>query len=78
MKIKMISWVDKKPPDKDSRLISPEDCKCHVLPFDEEAAKTMTASEVRVRYPRFFGRCSSCGYYGIAYSSFAHYIYGDW
>jgi hypothetical protein len=59
-------------------LISEDECKCHVLPFDEELAKTMTSDEVRKTYPRFFGLCASCGYKGISYASFAHYIYGDW
>lgn len=46
--------------------------------FDEEKAKTMTASQVRQTYPRAYGKCKECGWEGIMYASYAHYIYGDW
>lgn len=37
------------------------------------------SSEVRKRWPRLFGRCpKGCGYEGIYYASYAHYIAGDW
>jgi hypothetical protein len=36
-------------------------------------------SEIRKRWPRLSGPCpKGCGYNGIAYASYAHYIYGDW
>jgi len=36
-------------------------------------------SEIRKRWPRLDGVCpKGCGYMGIAYASYAHYIYGDW
>lgn len=36
------------------------------------------SAEVRRRWPRFSGTCSSCGYVGIQYASMAHYTLGDW
>lgn len=37
------------------------------------------ASAVRKRFPRLEGICpKGCGFKGIAYASYAHYIYGDW
>lgn len=34
---------------------------------------------IRKRWPRLDGACpKGCGFYGIAYASYAHYIYGDW
>jgi hypothetical protein len=35
-------------------------------------------SEIRKRWPRHSGLCHKCGYNGIAYASYSHYIYGDW
>ena len=35
--------------------------------------------EVRKRWPRLDGRCPlGCGYSGIYYASYEHYIAGDW
>ncbi len=35
--------------------------------------------EVRKRWPRLHGVCPlGCGFDGIAYASYSHYIYGDW
>lgn len=35
--------------------------------------------EIRKRWPRLDGVCpKGCGYVGIAYASYAHYLYGDW
>lgn len=46
--------------------------------FDEvAAAKCEDAYEVRRRWPRFSGKCS-CGFTGVYYVSFAHYIMGDY
>jgi hypothetical protein len=51
----------------------------HGVTFDVEAAKTMGASSVRLKFPRLFGKCpKGCGFDGIAYASMAHCIYGDW
>ncbi len=52
----------------------------HGIVFDEEAAKTIScANEVKRRFPRLFGLCPlGCGYDGIYYASYAHYILGDW
>lgn len=37
------------------------------------------AAEVRRRWPRHSGNCpKGCGYHGIAYASYDHYIMGDW
>lgn len=36
-------------------------------------------SQIRKLWPRLNGTCpKGCGYHGIAYASYAHYIYGDW
>jgi len=35
--------------------------------------------EIRRRWPRLDGECPyGCGYVGIYYASYAHYIMGDW
>jgi hypothetical protein len=35
--------------------------------------------QIRKIWPRLDGPCpKGCGYSGIAYASYAHYIYGDW
>ncbi len=54
----------------------PNKCEHNSVSFDEEAAKGMQPIEVARRWPRFFGKCS-CGYEGIAYASYMHYIYLD-
>lgn len=37
------------------------------------------ANEVRKRWPRLIGTCpKGCGFHGIAYASFEHYVAGDW
>lgn len=60
----------------------PEQAKCdHGVTFDEKEAskQDMTAPAVRKRWPRLFGKCpKGCGFDGIGYASYAHYIYGDW
>lgn len=53
----------------------------HGVVFDEvEAhARCLSAEAIRARWPRLFGDCpKGCGYHGIAYASYAHYIAGDW
>jgi hypothetical protein len=35
--------------------------------------------EIRKRWPRLSGPCpKGCGYNGIAYASYSHFLYGDW
>lgn len=37
------------------------------------------AKEVRKRWPRLQGTCpKGCGFVGIGYASYAHYLMGDW
>jgi hypothetical protein len=54
----------------------------HGVVFDEAEYKkhpNMSAAEVRKRWPRGWGPCpKGCGFNGIAYASFMHYIAGDW
>jgi hypothetical protein len=57
----------------------PEQPCDHGLKFDLAAAEDMTPSQVRKVFPRLKGVCpKGCGFYGIAYVSLAHYVYGDW
>lgn len=45
----------------------------------EIARKPISSTEVRRRWPRLDGRCPlGCGYTGIFYASYLHYIAGDW
>ena len=57
-----------------------EEAECdHGVAFDEDAARGLRPREVRQRWPRGHGVCpKGCGYVGIAYKSWAHYIAGDW
>ena len=51
----------------------------HGVEFDADAARGLSAEEVRRRWPRGWGPCPlGCGFHGIAYASFEHYIAGDW
>ena len=52
----------------------------HGMTFDADTwrAADMTVTEVRDRWPRFFGECKKCGFSGIAYVSYEHYVAGDW
>ena len=63
-------------------MVSDPKAKCtHGVTFDEEAVKdgNMSASAVRKIWPRLEGVCPlGCGYDGIAYASFKHYLWGDW
>lgn len=47
-------------------------------PFDAEAARGLSAEEVRKRWPRFYGPCPDCNTTVIHYASTAHYVLGDW
>lgn len=56
-------------------------CEHPLLPkpaFDEDAAATCSAGEVRRRWPRLDSRCPNCGERVLMYASHKHYIYGDW
>ena len=54
------------------------DCD-HGVFFDEEASKGLDEYQVRKRWPRLMGPCpKGCGFNGIGYASYAHYICGDW
>lgn len=63
--------------DKNNEI---EQLNCnHGIFFDEEKSKFMTSHEVRKTYPRLSGLCpKGCGYKGIYYASYSHYIAGDW
>lgn len=51
----------------------------HGIVFDEALAKDMNKHEVREKFPRLFGDCpKGCGFSGIGYASWAHYVCGDW
>jgi len=55
-------------------------CEHNNLPveFNPEEAKGLTDSQVRIRFPRFYGPCPDCGEVMIGYASFEHYTAGDW
>jgi hypothetical protein len=53
----------------------------HGVVFDvlHHLTEGLSSRQVRALYPRLDGVCpKGCGYVGIAYASFAHYIAGDW
>jgi hypothetical protein len=53
----------------------------HGVGFDKDMAERfkMTSNQIRSRWPRLEGTCrKGCGYHGIAYASYEHYIWGDW
>ncbi len=52
-------------------------CEHYNVPYDEDEARKLGSREVRSRWPRFHGKCS-CGYEGIAYASYGHYLRGGW
>ena len=59
--------------------LSKDPAKCsHGIHFDEVRSQGLLTSDVRKRWPRFCGTCEHCGYSGIGYASYAHYISGDW
>lgn len=54
------------------------DCD-HGVVFDEQTWRGLPAHVVRERRPRLVGACpKGCGYRGVAYASYLHYIAGDW
>lgn len=57
---------------------SPGEACDHGVVFDEVAWRA-DPSDVQKRWPRLMGVCpKGCGYRGIAYASYLHYIAGDW
>lgn len=50
----------------------------HGVTFDEDAARNLDWRVIQRLWPRFMGTCKHCGYSGIYYASYAHYILGDW
>lgn len=51
----------------------------HGVTYDPTYGRMMLNYEVRERYPRLDGECPrGCGYKGIAYASYEHYVAGDW
>ncbi len=54
------------------------ECTNHGVTFDEAAAEGLSTAEIRTRWPRLDGKCPKCCYFGIAYASMAHFVYGDW
>lgn len=55
----------------------------HGIEFDLEAAKGLSSDEVKKRWPRgWFTEekpCPhGCGFVGITYATYEHYIAGDW
>lgn len=53
----------------------------HGVVFDVERWKRDLPSgrTVRALWPRLHGKCpKGCGFEGIAYASFTHYLAGDW
>jgi hypothetical protein len=60
--------------------VSDEGCShAAVTPvFDPVAARDLSDSEVRRRWPRFDGKCPTCQCLLISYASYEHYIMGDW
>jgi hypothetical protein len=57
-----------------------ETAECnHGVVFDEAAYKANPRINVRQRWPRLYGPCpKGCGFNGIAYASFLHYLAGNW
>ena len=67
--------------DEHGRPMGPKgDCEhTSVMPeFDDVEARQLSTTEVRKRWPRFMGRCPTCGEQVILYASVRHYIHGDW
>jgi hypothetical protein len=46
--------------------------------YNDADFEGLEASEIKALYPRFHGACPDCGTSCILYSSWTHYIAGDW
>lgn len=44
----------------------------------DDELRGLSPSEVREKYPRFYGECPDCKATVIAYGSYMHYLMGDW
>jgi hypothetical protein len=80
-------WNCSRPPADPPGVLAPGAPCQHGLTFDRRVVdascrgKTtpMTTAEIRARWPRLDGPCPlGCGFSGIAYASYVHYLYGDW
>ena len=61
-----------------TKELSQADCN-HGVTFDSEASADLDTYEVRKRWPRLMGTCPlGCGYHGIYYANWEHFIAGDW
>lgn len=62
------------------RMVPKDSPECdHGVTFDYDAAVSLSATEIRKRWPRGFGVCpKGCGFNGIAYASYMHYLCGGW
>jgi len=66
-------------PSYHHRPFASQDHCSHSIQFDYEKAKHMSSEEVRKNYPRQAGLCPlGCGYNGVSYASYEHYLAGDW
>ncbi len=65
---------------KKTKAVSQESCthKSVMPEYDEEAAKGLSAEEIRKRWPRFHGRCPDCNQMVILYACVDQYIMGDY
>lgn len=67
--------------ERDTNIIKTNgDCQhTTVAPkYNDQDFGTLDEYEVRRRFPRFDGTCPECGTRIIIYSSYMHYIAGDW
>ena len=70
--------MNESPPPSGGPYRSPAECT-HGVTFDEEASIGLSSLEIRQRWPRMSGLCPiGCGYKGICYASYLHYVAGDW
>lgn len=64
----------------DQDLLLFKDCKHAdaLVQFSATEAVGLSASEIRKRWPRFYGYCPTCKIQLTRYASLEHYIAGDW
>ncbi len=61
--------------DEETKIVACD----HGVVFDSEAARWMSSREVQEKFPRLYGPCpKGCGYVGIGYATYEHFIAGDW
>lgn len=61
----------------ENRGADPATCSHPDVRFDSMCAKGLSSSEVRRLWPRG-SHCKHCGFRGIIYASYEHYLRGDW